>query len=501
MKVVSSQQMSYIESLAYRDGASESEFMEEAGTGVALVVHEFVERNDLDKHAVLLCGKGNNAGDAYVAGSHLLKLGYDVIALQLTPISQCSPLCQGNHHRFLAEGGLFREINSIEELAIPMHGVIVDGIFGTGFHGKVEEPYASIIDLANNSHVPIIAVDIPSGLNGSTGQAEGPVIQAAETAFLGLPKTGFFLREGWNTVGKLRYVDFGLGSSYVEESEADMIMVDPDFAKPLFPRVKRNRNKYSRGLVVGLAGSPSMPGAAALASWSALAGGAGIVRLLFPDGMQAELSSTPYEIIKIAYRQDDLDMVVETLNKASAAFIGPGIGRDSRARKVLDYVLPRIEKPCVIDADALTLLAEKMVPLPKQAILTPHQGEMERLLGVTSHQVLSHEFLATCQKYAEDNNITLIVKGGPSFIFQADQMIHVNSSGDPAMATAGSGDVLTGLLSALLAQGLTPHDAAILGVFLHGLAGEHAAVELTPNCVVASDILYHFPDAFKLKLL
>jgi len=501
MKVISSKQMTHIESLAYRDGSSEEDFMEEAGSGVALVVHDYVEKHQLDKQVVLLCGKGNNAGDAYVCGIHLIHLDYDVFAIQVVPISECSTLCQKNYNRFLNEGGRTREINSADEIAFPLHGVIVDGLFGTGFHGTVQEPYESVIHLANRSQLPIISVDIPSGLNGETGVAQGEIIQAAETAFLGLPKTGFFLRDGWNHVGKLRYVDFGLPQEYIDQSDADLIMLSQDILKPHLPHIKRNRHKYETGYVVGLAGSPSMPGAAMLSSLSALRGGAGIVRLLHPMGMQEELSACPYEVIKVPYNYQDTNAIIDLMNKATATFVGPGLGRTPQTRKLLHAVLPELKKPCVIDADALTILSEETIKLPEHTILTPHLGELNRLLKISSPEPIGIGFLKTCQEYAETQRVTLILKGGPSFIFHPDESIMVNPTGNPGMATAGSGDVLTGLIAALLAQGIPPHQAASLGVYLHGLAGDWAAEEYTPYCMIASDIISFFPDAFQFYQL
>lgn len=490
--------MAHIESQAYRDGASEVDFMEEAGSGVALVAHEYAENHQLDRHIVLLCGKGNNAGDAYVAGIHLLHLDYDVAALQIASLEDASQLCKENHRRFVQEGGRVQEIHSVEEIAFPDHGLIVDGIFGTGFHGSVGEPFATAIRLANSSGLPIIAVDIPSGLNGETGDVEGMAIIAAETAFLGLPKTGFFLKDGWNHVGKLRYIDFGLPHLYIDEAETELIMVSEDLVRPLLPPIVRNRHKYQRGYVIGLAGSPGMPGAAMLSSLAALRGGAGMVRLLHPDGMQAELANAPYELVRIPYRPGDVDGVAELLAKPSALFIGPGMGLTQDKKELLAQLLPRVQKPCVIDADALTLLSEEKMVLPEKAILTPHMGELLRLLKLPAPQPLNLSFLRICQNYAETERITLLLKGGPTFIFQPDSPIRVNPVGDPGMATAGSGDVLTGLLAALLSQGLTPHQAATLGVYIHGLAGEHAAIELSSYCVTASDILFYFPEGFRL---
>lgn len=488
--------MNDLEQQAYRDGASDRDFMEEAGSGVGLVVHEYAERFGLEHQIIMLCGKGNNAGDAYVAGIHLLHLDYHVHAYQLFPLKECSALCQENAARFLQEGGLITEVGFDDEIHYPLDGIIIDGIFGTGFKGEVAEPIASRIKDANESGLPIIAVDIPSGLNGETGRVEGNVIQAAETAFLGLPKIGFFLLDGWNAAGKLRYVDFGLGEEYIEEASSEFEMLTEELLLPLLPPIKRNRNKYEAGYVVGIAGSPEMPGASILSSISALRGGAGIVRLFHPDGMQNLLASSPYEIIKTAYDVRDLDPIFEELSRAACAFIGPGMGRAAATKKFLTSLLPQIKVPCVIDADALNLLAEKDVQLPAKTILTPHVGEMLRLLHRKNHPQMNLDFLRLCQEYAETRGVTLVLKGAPTYIFQSGKPIHISPVGDPGMATAGTGDVLTGLIAALLAQKLQPHDAACLGVYIHGVAGEQAALELTSYCMVASDLLDFFPTAF-----
>lgn len=497
MKVVTPQQMSDLESLAYKNGASESDFMEEAGSGVALAVQDYVERHNLDHVVILICGKGNNAGDAYVAGIQLLHLEYEVFTIQSVPISECSRLCRQNYERFIHEGG--RTLETLSDP--PVSGIILDGIFGTGFRGGVAEPYLTVIRQANASKLPIIAVDIPSGLNGETGIMEGDAIIAAETAFLGLPKRGFFLNDGWNYVGKMRLVDFGLGDEYVETAKTDLIMLSEDIVKPLLPPIKRNRHKYQAGYVVGLAGSPQMPGAAILSGTSALRGGAGIVRLFYPEGMRSDLAFAPYELICSAYLPNDFNEMILQMNRASAVFIGPGIGQTEEVKTLLRDILPRIEKPCVIDADALNILALEDIPLPKQTVLTPHHGEMMRLLKKTGSPKLTADFLKECLEYAAKKQITLVLKGGPTFILQGGNPMLVNPTGDPGMATAGSGDVLTGLIAAFLAQGVTPKDAAALAVFLHGFAGEFAAEDMTSYGMCASDIFFRFPEAFKSLMI
>lgn len=504
MKITSSQEMRQLEERAYSDGLSESDFMEEAGSGIALFVHDFVELHGLDHSIHLMCGKGNNAGDAYVAGFHLLHLDYDVLAHQLVPIDDCSSLCQANYRRFLEEGGRVLRINNAEELSLPSRGLLVDGILGTGFSGLISEPFASIIKMMNHSGLPIISVDIPSGLNGTTGQAQEnqASVIAYETAFLGLPKVGFFLNQGWDSVGKLRYVDFGLPKIYIEQFQTEMVMLTKDDVIVLLPKLKRSRHKYEAGLVVGLAGSPGMPGASLLASSAALHAGAGIIRLLYPKGMEAELATSIPELIKVPYSLDESDQILSLMNQAAAVFIGPGLGRTQETYTLLRNLLPELMVPCVIDADALAFLAStegQAITLPPHTILTPHRGEMQKLLGIDKSQpVITLEYLKQCREYAAKKGVTLILKGGPTFIFQANEPIYVCPRGDPGMATAGSGDVLTGLLGGLLAQKMLPLQAALLGTFIHGTAGEYAASELSSYCMTASDILYHFPEGFLL---
>ncbi len=499
MKVITPKEMASLESLAYLEGASDLDFMESAGFGIAASVETYIQNQNLGKHILLLCGKGNNAGDAYVAGIYLLKKGYRVSALQTALMSNCAPLCQKNHGRFLNAHGVLIEQATLDASFFSMFDLIIDGIFGTGFKGTVENPFAFMIEQANQSKKPIIAIDIPSGFNGEIGKMEGIAIQAAETIFLGLPKSGFFIRDGWNYTGNLTGVEFGLPTKFIDQAKSMFNMLTINEVKNLLPPLVRNRHKYQAGYVVGLSGSPEFPGAALLSSLAVLRGGAGMVRLLHPEGMQTQLITAAHEIIKTAYSPKDIKGILVIMQKASALFLGPGLGLASETQKLLQDLIPTVDKPCVLDADALNFIATHDIHLPSQAILTPHIGEMARLLKMEKapHEV-TKDFLKTCQEYAEKEKVTLILKGGPTFIFQQGKEIQVNPFGDPGMATAGSGDVLTGLLAALLAQGLPPHEAACLGVAFHGLAGQLAAQDKTSYSMIASDILDHFSHAFKI---
>lgn len=491
MQVVTPHQIAEAERQAIQSGMAEATFMEQAGAGIAVAINSYVERYDLAKRVLLLCGKGNNGGDAYVAALHLMKKGYLVEAFQLFPGQEASPLCRYYAERFVTNGGRMQKT-----LCFQPSGIIVDGIFGTGFHGTVSGDVATVIDAANKSGLPILAIDIPSGLNGEEGSVTGTAIRATQTIFLGLPKLGFFLGCGWEHVGILCGVDFGLPRNYTDALEIPMLLLTREMLRTLMPPIVRTRHKYSRGYVLGIAGSLGMGGAAILSACGALHGGAGIVRLAHPAELTAELAQLPPEVLRQGFDYGNLQEIFEQKQRAKALFFGPGIGRKERARTLFSELWPAINRPCVIDADALTFLADADPACwPPDLILTPHRGEMARLLHKSSLPVPDRSLLDECQRYVDERNITLVLKGAPTFILHPNTTVRVCPWGDPGMATAGSGDVLTGLLAALLAQGLTAHDAATLGVALHALAGQEAAAEQTSFCMTATDILKHFPHA------
>lgn len=496
MKIVKAKEMARIEKLAYAQGASEEGFMNQAGAGVAEVTQRCIARYHAKPLITLLCGPGNNAGDAYVAGRILHEGGFHVRAVALAPFEKSSPLCQLQSRRFLDAGGGITYIKAGDEISLKGAGLLIDGILGTGFHGEVQGLLREAIEKANASDIPILAIDIPSGINGTTGEMGGVAIRASDTLFLGLPKSGCFFEEAWNYVGRVHVYDFGLGAQIIEQAEADYLLIDDEIIKKDLPKIIRTRHKYQAGYVVGVGGSKGMPGAPIMASFAALKAGAGIVRLLHPAGMEAELASAPYEVIRQGYQEGEEKTILDAMTRASAIFVGPGIGTSPAALAMLKQVLPQANKPCVIDADALTLLATHDIALPPQTIMTPHHGEMQRLLGI-KEKLPFNQLLEKSHAFAQAKKVTLILKGAPTFIFHPDTLPYVCAHGTPGMATAGSGDVLTGMVAAFLAQTHDPLKAAILAVQFHALAGEYAAQKLTPYCMTATDITASLPSVFK----
>ncbi len=488
LAVVTADEMKRLEKLAIDSGEDEHTFMEKAGEGIAKIVEKFLLSPTPSITISLLIGKGNNGGDAFVVGQKLLKKGFSVVAFQLFPREECSSLSKQMARRFEKEGG---EIKLINQPPTFEKGVIIDGLVGTGFKGFAKGLLAGVIEAANTSELPIFAIDIPSGLNGNTGQVESGAIRAHTTIALGLPKIGFFLDQGWKHVGKLAHVDFGLPQKFIEEADASAYLISKEKAHKALPKLERDRHKYQAGYVLAIAGSASMPGAAIMSCLSTLKAGAGIVRLFHPEGMREELAASPYEIIKEEWDLKDSTRIFKEEERAKALIIGPGMGRTPQVELAIRKILPKVTIPTVIDADALYFLGKnKEMTLPETTILTPHHGEMEKLIDAPPT-------IENCLDYVGEHHVTLVLKGAPTIIFHPHTKPLIVPYGDPGMATAGTGDVLTGIIAAFLAQQLPPRDAASLGVLLHALSGEIAAEKETSYSVVATDLIEFLPNAFE----
>ena len=472
-KIVTAEEMARVEAWAVAHGASTEAFMEEAGRKVAIQIQKILPKG---KKIAVLLGKGNKGGDGYVAARHLQEMGYLVELYPMYPSCECSRLNQ-------QKGALVKGVSAHDFTKVDL---ILDALLGTGYHGALTPELENVVRRVNESQKPIVAIDIPSGLNGSTGKIETRAIMASHTIALGFAKVGFFIGDAWKYVGTLHVERFGFSQEV--ENEAKAIAYIPDFKSMSLPPIKRTQNKYSRGFVVGFGGSKHLSGAIKLSAKAALHTGAGIVKLF---GLE-EIGQIADELI---FQLFDEKMWNEALQKAQVVFIGPGMGRSDEAKMWLERHLPAIQQPCVLDADALFFLP-KISQLPTRAIVTPHQGEMNRLLAGQA-KLDDAAFLQQCNKFAMEKNVIVVLKGSPTWIFAPDKMPAVIPLGDPGMATAGSGDVLTGMIAALLAQGKSLYDAALLGVVIHALAGEAAARDKTSYGYTASDLIEHLPDVYR----
>jgi hydroxyethylthiazole kinase-like uncharacterized protein yjeF len=471
LKVVSAEMMRKAEA-NYK--SLHENFMQNIGKKVAKEIQNFIEKHSLERKVTLLVGKGNNGGDCFSVGSYLLDLNFEVVAIHPFKSSQTSSLNQKFRTQYEKKGGKFSE-NFFSS------GIILDGFLGTGFAKSVEPVLAEYILQANQQKLPIFSIDVPSGLNSNSGVADPHTIHADRTFCLGFPKIGYFINDGWNFVGKITLIDFGMPASLIEEVEP--IALFPPRVE--MPKILRTRHKYDAGYVLALGGSAKYPNAIKLSGLGALRVGAGIVNIFSKD----DLGALPLELIYSKFTKKEFQ---SELKRAKSLVIGPGIGKSNVKKTFLKKLFSKIHIPLVIDADALL----SGITYPKHAILTPHKQEVCRLLDLDAVPQDEHLF-AKIIKFCNHTQTFILLKGAPTFLFGPKRIPIIIEEGDPGMATAGSGDVLAGVLAGLLAQGLCPWEAMILGAKLHASAGEIAALHKTSYSMIASDIIACLPEAIK----
>ena len=514
MRVVTSQEMKAIDRAAIEGlGIPGVVLMENAGRGVFIHLTDFTEGVE-GLRALVVCGKGNNGGDGLVVARHLANHGADVRIALLGKTSEVQGDAKVNLDIARTMKLAISEIVDEKGLAlladsISGSDVIVDAIFGTGFSGKAEGLYASVIDQMNSSDSPLIAIDCPSGLNVDTGRSEGACVEADFTVTMALLKRGHLLYPGADLCGEVAVVDIGIPHSLVEQQNIRLATLEEDEARLLIPQRPRDAHKGDCGTVYLLAGSVGFTGAGAMAGLSALRAGAGLVTWGLPlslnDAMEALTEVMTKPLPETSARSLSLKALAESeplLKKASVLALGPGISTHPETAEMVHQAVSTLTLPMVIDADGLNCLALKKgwkKNSRSELVLTPHPGEMARLLGITIEEV-QKDRIGVAERAAQEFQATVVLKGAPTIIAQPNQDTCINTTGNPGMATAGSGDVLSGLIAGFMAQGLSGYSAAKLGVFVHGLAGDLAAEEKTELGMIAGDILDKVPETLKSLL-
>jgi ADP-dependent NAD(P)H-hydrate dehydratase / NAD(P)H-hydrate epimerase len=489
MLVVTSQQMAKIEKKAFEDGCSDDAFMVLAGANIAKII----QKKAKNKKVILFCGKGNNGGDAYVAGYILLKEKYVVEAYHFTEIESCSRLNKRYFKAFQENGGKTHYITNFNDLSFPDDAILVDALLGTGFKGALKDPYLKIIKKINSLNLKKISIDIPSGLDGTSGVVQDIAVKADYTAYLGLLKAGFFLNDGPNFTGELIYADFGLPKEFYNQISPFANYFQKE--NVLLPVINKKRHKYNAGYVLGIAGSFDMPGAAVLSALAALRSGAGIVRLYSLD-KNVKIESKPLEVIHQLLTKDNIDSFYEELNRAAVVFIGPGMGRTPEIGIFFIELIKKINKPIILDADALFFLAKNPeIKLPVNTVLTPHHGEMLKILNEKKLDDLA--LLEKTISYANEKRVIIVLKGAVTFVVQYGREPFIVSEATPALASAGTGDVLTGIISSQVAQNVPISQAAMQGAFIHNLAAKIAEKKKSTYGLIATDVIEYLPDAFK----
>lgn len=452
----------------------------------ALTVVEEMYRANFDLTSVLvLCGSGNNGGDGFAIARILDERGVPVTVAFVGKDSSMS-----------GETGIQRKICETCKIKIVSNSMegeyttIVDAIFGIGLSRPVAGNYAEVIEWINHQQAKVVAADIPSGICADTGKVMGTAVKADLTVTFAYRKPGQILYPGTQYCGTVICRGIGILQERLEDEVPELFSYSKEDLEKI-PCRNPYSNKGTFGKVLLIAGSEGMSGAACLAALAAYRSGCGLVRVFTPECNRAVIQTYLPEAIVTAYDSEGfpLKKLEEVLSWADVTGIGPGLGTQECSAQILEYVLKNFKKPLVIDADGLNMLAHNKAPLRDRngpVILTPHIGEMMRLLDVSKEAVLEN-IMETAKQFAKKYGVICALKDARTIVSDGEKT-YINESGNSGMATGGSGDVLTGVICGLLAQGMQPFEGAAVGVYLHGLAGDAARVKKGAYAVLASDI-------------
>jgi NAD(P)H-hydrate epimerase len=465
--------------------------MERAGRGLA----DAVMRHAPAGRVVVVCGKGNNGGDGFVVARVLRDRGREVQVLLLAAPDEYRGDARTNLERLPVDPGPFAGA------ALEGAAVIVDAILGTGFSGEVREPYASAIAAINASGAPVVACDVPSGVDASTGEVAGAAVRAQLTVTFHAAKPGLWIAPGKAHAGTVEVVDIGIPPGGPGEPAIGLIS---ERGTDAVPRRGRDSTKFAAGALLVCGGSAGLTGAVCMASESAMRGGAGYVTALVPGSIQTICAIHLLEVMTFALPESEgkltpaaVDAVLERAQRADALVLGPGLGRADATVQFARDLAARVELPLLIDADGLNAHAGRLESLTGRrapTVLTPHAGELGRLLERDSAEIERHR-LASVREAARRSGAVVVLKGDDTLVAEPGGRVAVNPGGAPALATAGSGDVLSGLTGAYLAKGMDAFHAACAAVFVHTAAGRRAAQDIGPEGVIASDVIAALPKS------
>lgn len=514
MKLARAEQMQHIDSAAINGlGLPGVVLMENAGRRtVRRLCHHFGEVRG--KMIAVFAGPGNNGGDGFVAARHLQQLGARVTVFLLMPAGNI----KGDaavFFRILRNLGIpFRLLldpDDVEQLDLTSFALIVDALFGTGLKREVTGHFALVIDMINSASCPVVAIDMPSGVDSDSGRILGKAVRADLTVTFAVAKPGHFVYPGRDLAGTVEIVDIGIPSRLVAEADLTCELLDRDGAANHLARRRADSHKGTYGHLLVVAGATGKTGAAILCCRGALRVGAGLVSLgaasalnvicasALPEAMTIPLAGGAHGAAGIA----DLDRILAAMQGKQTMVMGPGMGTAEETAQLVRRLYREADMPLVVDADAINILAVDKDSLARTGgavrVLTPHPGEMARLTGSTN-RIIQENRLETARSFAAQHNVYLVLKGAGTIIASPDGALAVNASGNPGMATGGMGDVLSGMIGGLLVQGYDPWQACCLGVFMHGLAADRLAAE-APYGYLASEVAERVPSVLKELLM
>ena len=506
MRVVTSAQIAELDRRATEQyGIPVTKLMDNAGRRVAQVARELLRVRG--GPVVVLTGMGNNGGDGLVAARYLAGKGIPVTVLLIGPESEYTGEAQRTLREARAAGVEVRapEDTSGLRASLASASLIIDALFGTGFRGPARGLAAELIQAADVSKTPILAVDVPSGLNSDTGVPEGSAIRATATVTMGLPKVGLLLYPGAELAGTIYVADIGYPSTLTEDPSLRTHLVNGEMVRAVIPRRPSESHKGTFGRTLIVAGSVGFTGAPVLASLGALRVGAGLVTLAVPRAVYPIVAShvleampVPLEDDRGALAESALARVEELAALSDVVAVGPGLSTTPGVRGVVQGLL-RSGKPLVIDADGLNVLAGRAEILREAVapvVITPHPGELARLLGKETADILNDR-LGEARAASARLRCVVVLKSAGSIVATPDGEAFITRTGNPGMATGGMGDVLTGAIASLIGQGAAPVDAAWAGAYLHGLAADVLAGEMGMVGMLASEVAGRLPVAIR----
>lgn len=475
-----------------RQGVPSLDLMERAGAGLARAAAEFAGEGPVR----VAIGKGNNGGDGLVAARLLREEGREVDVLATAPLGELRGDARASLERLPGAAP-----EPFEPEALAGSGAVVDALLGTGFEGAPREPLAGTIAAINAEGAPVVACDVPSGVNASTGEVEGEAVRAVATATFHGPKVGLHVAPGALHAGEVRVVEIGIPRGAPAPQAAGLIS---ERCLDLVPPRARDGTKFTSGVVAIVGGARGLTGAPCMAALAAQRTGAGYVQLAVPASLEPVFEASLMEAMTRALPDEDgahvpagADGAAELCARAGAVVLGPGIGRTDGALELARRVAREVEAPLLIDADGLNAHAGALESLRARrgpTVLTPHAGELARLLGTEPREVAAHR-LACARGAAERSGAVVVLKGDDTLVARPGGPVAVSPGATPALATAGTGDVLSGMVAALMAKGLGAFEAAAAGVLAHARAGREAARAHGADHTVAGDVIDAIPAA------
>ena len=509
MKVVDGTQMKQLDRTAVEKyGIPSILLMENAGIAVTEEVLKAADQCST-KEILILCGLGNNGGDGFVVARQLHQRGLSVKVRVIGEIAKIRGDARVNYDILRKIKVDIEQAADLEKLKLEIREstLIVDAIFGTGLCQEINERIKQIIDEVNEANKVVISIDIPSGVFAKDGSLWGRAIQATKTVSLQMPKIGNINYPGADYTGELIVKEIGIPREAILDAGIHTSIITHDVVRKILPQRKRDTHKGDYGKVYIVAGSTGMTGAAMLTCEAVLRSGAGLLKVAIPQSLNNIMEIRLTEAITVPLPElkkgvvgiSDIEKIVKTMKQSDVIAIGPGSGQTRELEEVLRNIFEEACTPIVLDADAINALAhriEYLKQLQHPIVLTPHVGEMSRLTGLPVEEI-NRSRIEVARKYAKEWNATIILKGARTVVANPLGEIYINCTGNPGMATAGSGDVLTGIVTGFIAQGIQPFEAAMAAVYVHGKAGDRAAARLGEYGLMAGDIISELPYAIK----